>query len=113
MTSSHTSQSDRRDWEQQGFFADADGALVKCYDHVTLLVDAPVESQGRGGPFDKVPAGTTAVPLFYTVDEPVILELECWIGNGICFAQVPPSQVRLLKTGEELRGVDPLPEQRR
>jgi hypothetical protein len=45
--------------------------------------------------------------------EPIVLQLECDVGDGFCFAEVPANGVRLVKTGEELRGVEPLPEQRR
>ena len=107
-------KSEHTDWEQDGFFVDANGVLVKCYDHVVLLTDVEVREQGHGGPFEIVPAGSTAVPLFYTKSEPVILDVECLLGEGaFCFAETKASDVQLLATGEELRGVESLPEQKR
>lgn len=91
----------RDDWIQGGTFVAAGGELVGAYDDVTLLNSVPVVANGRGGPWEDVPADTTATVLFFTQAEPRQVDLECYIGDGFCFAHAAAQDVRLLRRASD------------
>lgn len=93
----------RKDWRQDGHFADTDGTMVKCYDDVTLLAPAKARSWGNGEPVPEFPAGTRATILFYTLEAPVLVDAECYTKDGFGFAHVQAAEVRLLCTAEAKR----------
>ena len=96
-----TESTARDDWIQDGTFMAADGELVGAYDDVTLLTTVPVVADGRGGPWHDVPANTTATVLFFTKNEPRQIDLECYIGDGFCFAHAAAKDVKLLLRASE------------
>jgi len=89
------------DWTQDGTFVASDGKSVRAYDDVFIVEPVAVRGQGRGGPRDVVPSGSQATVLFFTADDPVELDLECYVEDGFCFAQTTAANVRFAMSNEE------------
>jgi len=92
---------ERQDWTQEGTFVSADGVAVRAHDDVFLLEPVAVRDQGIGGPWDQVPGGSQATVLFFTTDDPIELDLECYIESGFCFAHTTANNVRFAMRNEE------------
>ena len=88
-------------WTQEGTFVDSAGNWVRAFDDVVLLSPVPVRAEGRGGSPEVVAVGTQATVLFFTETEPVQLDLECYVGDGFCFANSAAANVRLSIRAEE------------
>jgi hypothetical protein len=93
--------SEREDWTPDGTFLSSDGVSVRAKDEVFVIDPIRVTGQGNGGPFQIVPAGSQATVLFFTTEPPVELELECYVGDGFCFAETTAANVRFAMRIEE------------
>ena len=90
-----------RSWLTDWHFQDRNGAQVKAYDDVTLLVDAHSVSPGTAA-VNSIPAGSIGTVIFITEDEPALLSLECDVEGGMAFAEnYPANEVTLHRTAEE------------
>jgi hypothetical protein len=92
---------ERNDWTTDGAVPDAEGVLLNCYDDVVLLHDVPQLSPGNVS-VNTIPAGSRATVLFIAIDEPQILDLECYLSeHRFVFAHERADRVRRLFSAEE------------
>ena len=93
----------RTDWTQDGEFLDSAGNTVRAYDDVTLSRNVRPSDAGSVTA-DIIPAGTRATVLFFTKYDPVVLQLECFLGEtAFAFAVEHADQVTLGMRAEDKR----------
>ena len=91
----------RSDWTQDGEFLDGAGNTVRAYDEVTLRQNVRPSEAGNVTA-DIIPAGTRATVLFFSRLDPVVLQLECPLGeNAFAFAMENADQVTLATRAED------------
>ncbi len=88
-----------QNWTQEGTFLDSNGTRVRCYDDVILIEAGGLEPDNNGSVII-LPAGTSGTVLFFTTDEPCMLEIE-YVTRGIVFGVIEASKVRLHLLNEE------------
>jgi hypothetical protein len=92
---------ERNDWTSDGTVPDAEGVLLGRYDDVVLLHDVRQRLPGNVS-VETIPAGSRATVLFVAIDEPPILDLECYLSeHRFAFAHERADRVRRLFSAEE------------
>lgn len=92
-----------REWSYEGYFLDCDKKRVKTYDDVRLLASTTAVESGTVS-VDEIFKDTFGTVLLHSDGDPALLEIECYIQDGMAFAiNYPADQVLLVRTAEEKR----------